>query len=140
MTSTTSKTRTIRTGGGKAKSTATAPKAVESPSKTEMAKEPRLVHTGTASSTYRLGKKLTPLRQDYRAGDMTAKDNEALRDLMKLADKDGAFTRRNLDAGRLGRLFTQGFIHYEEIGVVDPEQVITITDKAKAFVKPVKAA
>lgn len=141
MTTPTQKTRPVRTPSTTkaAKSAAAAPK-VEDQTKATMAKEPRPIHTGTVASTYRIGKKLTPLRTDYRAGDMTQKDNEFLREVIVLAGESGKFERRNIDAGRLGRLFTQGFVTYDEIGVVDPSQQISITQKAKDFVKPVKAA
>lgn len=141
MTASTQKTLTVRTPSNqKAVKPAAAPKVEETQTKATMAKEPRPTHTGTVASTYRIGKKLTPLRTDYRAGDMTQKDNEFLREVIALAGKMGTFERRNIDAGRLGRLFTQGFVTYDEIGVVDPAQPISITDKAKEFVKPVKAA
>ena len=67
-------------------------------------------------------------------------DNEFLRDVITLAGSEGHFQRRNIDAGRLGRLYTQGFVRYDEIGVVDPAQVIHVTEKAREFVKPVRAA
>lgn len=139
MTTPTQKIRNVRTT---AKKPAAAPKVEETKTQTkaEMAKEPRPVHTGAASSTYRVGKKLTPLRTDYRAGDMSQKDNEFLREVIGLAGKNGKFERRNIDAGRLGRLYTQGFVTYEETGVPDPAQMISITQKAKDFTKPVKAA
>ena len=141
MTTSTQKTRTVRTPSTpKAVKPAAAPKVEETQTKATMAKEPRPTHTGTVASTYRIGKKLTPLRTDYRAGDMTAKDNEFLRDVITLAGSEGHFQRRNIDAGRLGRLYTQGFVRYDEIGVVDPAQVIHVTEKAREFVKPVRAA
>lgn len=144
MTTSTQKTRTIRTGSKpapKAPETSAAPKMEEPKTKREMANpEPRAVHTGHAPSTFRLGKKLTPLRVDYRCGQMSEKDNEFLKDVINLADKSGKFERRNIDAGRLGRLFTLGFVTYEDTGVVDSKQIISITDKAKDFLKPVKAA
>ena len=142
MTTTAPKTRTIRTPANPkvAKVTAPAPKVEETKTKATMAKEPRPTHVGTTASTFRIGKKLTPLRIDYRAGDMTQKDNEFLREVITLAGKTGSFERRNIDAGRLGRLFTQGFVTYDEIGVVDPAQKISVTAKAKDFTKPVKAA
>jgi len=143
MTTHQQKTRPVRTGG-KDKSTsiaAPAPKMEEAKTKAAMAKEPRLAYSGIASSTYRVGKKLTPLRTNYRAGDMSQKDNEFLREVLDtVADKDGEFQRRNIDAGRLGRLYTLGFVTYDEIGVVDPKQTIRVTDKAREFVKPVRAA
>lgn len=143
MTTSHQKTRPVRTGG-KDKNTVsvdTDPKMVEAKTKASMAKEPRPTYAGTASSTYRVGKKLTPLRTDYRAGDMSQKDNEFLHDVLNtVADSGGEFQRRNIDAGRLGRLYTLGFVTYDEIGVVDPMQVIRVTEKAREFMKPVRAA
>lgn len=143
MTTSTQKTRPVRTPSTTkaAKPAAAAPKVEDQPqTKAQMAKEPRPMHTGTAVSTYRTGKKLTPLRTDYRAGDMSQKDSDFLREVVSFADKNGTFERLNIDAGRLGRLFTQGFVTYDDIGIADPKQVITITQKARDFVKPVRAA
>lgn len=139
---TTPKIRNIRTSAKKTN----APKVEETQiapaaTKREMANpEPRPTHQGTASSTYRVGKKLTPLRTDYRCGQMSEKDNEFLREAIALGGKSGIFPRRNIDAGRLGRLYTLGFVTYEDIGVVTADQPIKITPKAKEYTKPVKAA
>lgn len=145
MTTTTKTVRSAR-ANAKAAAKATAPKAapsqkVDAPTKREMATaEVRLAHQGTAASTYRIGKNLTPLRTDYRAGQMSEKDNDFLKDVAVLAGKDGKFERRNLDAGRLGRLFTLGFVTYDETGVADPKQTIKVTQKLSEFLRPVKAA
>ena len=115
--------------------------AQKAPTKRQMATaEPRPVHEGSASATYRTGRTLKPLRTDYRCGQMSEKDNEFLRDVVKLGGTSGKFERRNIDAGRLGRLYTLGFVTYEDTGSADTKQIITVTDKAAAYLKPVKAA
>jgi hypothetical protein len=122
---------------------AEATEATQAParSKKELAEvEPRRLHTGATPSSFRVGKSLTPLRHDYRCGQMTQKDHGFLKDCIAFADPKGQFPRLNADAGRVGRLYTQQFVTYEETGVYDEDQIITLTDKAREYTKPVKAA
>jgi hypothetical protein len=118
--------------------------ATEAPakrSKKELAEvEPRRLHSGNTPSSFRVGKSLTPLRHDYRCGQMTQKDHSFLKDCIDFASPEGTFPRLNADAGRLGRLYTQQFVTYDEIGVYDEDQTIALTDKAREFTRPIKAA
>lgn len=109
--------------------------------KKEMAQaEVREMHSGLTPSSFRVGKSLTPLRKDYRAGQMSEKDHGFLKDCISFADSKGQFKRLNADAGRIGRLYTLQFVDFEETGVYDANQIVTLTAKAREFVKPVKAA
>lgn len=123
----------------KAASPATETKVVKT--KKEMAEaEPRPVHNGVTPATYRVSKKLTPLRKDYKAGTMNDKDVSFVREVVALGGTSGKFERRNLDAGRVGRLFTFGMVDFEETGVSDPAQIITVLPKAKTYLKAPTAA
>jgi len=128
----------------KVETQATEGAATEAPAKRtkkELAEvEPRRLHVGNTPSSFRVGKSLTPLRHDYRCGQMTQKDHSFLKDCIDFADASGKFPRLNADAGRLGRLYTQQFVSYDEIGVYDEDQTISLTDKAREFTRPVKAA
>jgi hypothetical protein len=105
----------------------------------EMAQvEEREVHKGKTPSSFRIGKSLTPLRKDYRAGQMTAKDHGFLKDCQEFAGAAGKFKRLNADAGRIGRLFTLKFVEFEETGVYDQNQIVALTAKGKAFGKLTK--
>jgi hypothetical protein len=115
--------------------------AAPAPTKKEMAQaETRRMHAGVTPSSFRIGKTLTPLRHDYRAGQMTSKDHGFLHDCINFAAPDGTFPRLNAVAGRLGRLYTMQFVTFAETGVYDENQTIALTDKAREYVKPVRAA
>jgi hypothetical protein len=114
--------------------------SVESSRKTKKEKPARLVWNGDTEATYRRGAKLTPLRHDYKASVINDKDVSLVRELASFADEEHKVSRRNLDAGRLGRLFVFGFVDFEETGIADYEQSITITEKGLAFVRPTRAA
>jgi len=116
-------------------------KEVEAPVQTmkEMAQvEEREVHKGKTPSSFRIGKSLTPLRKDYRAGQMTDKDHGFLKDCQDFADAEGKFKRLNADAGRIGRLYTLKFVEFDETGVYDQSQIVTLTAKGKMFGKLAK--
>lgn len=97
------------------------------------------MHNGKTPSSFRTGKKLTPLRHDYRVGQMSQYDEGFLRDCLSIAGPNGKFPRLNADAGRLGRLYTLEFVKYDETGVASRDQIITLTSKAHNFVKAVTA-
>jgi hypothetical protein len=110
--------------------------SVEKKSQKELAQaEPLPMHFGKTPSSFRVGKKLTPLRHDYRLGQMSALDDSFLRDCVGFADSEGRFPRLNADAGRLGRLYALKFVTYDEIGVADRNQIVTLTAKAFDYVK-----
>lgn len=128
----------LKTPAVKNKPAAKVEEATQTPK--EMAQPEKLeVHTGKTPSSFRVGKKLTPLRHDYRCGAMSVLDAGFLRDCISIADKDGKFKRLNADAGRLGRLYRLEFVTYDEIGVSDREQIIALTTKAFDYVKAVTA-
>jgi hypothetical protein len=111
---------------------------VEAPVETmkEMAQaEVREMHSGKTPSSFRIGKSLTPLRKDYRAGQMTDKDHGFLKDCQQFADAEGKFKRLNADAGRIGRLYTLKFVEFDETGVYDQNQIVRLTAKGKMFGK-----
>lgn len=129
--------QTTATKKVRAKPAATA--QVEKPVKEMTKAEPLPVHEGKTPSSFRVGKKLTPLRHDYRCGQMSALDDGFLRDCVGFANAQGEFPRLNADAGRLGRLYTLKFVTYDETGVADRNQIIALTAKARDYVKAVTA-
>ena len=123
------------------KTTAAATEPKLAPTKKEMAEAtPRPVHSGLTTATYRVGKKLTPLRKDYKAGTINNTDVSFIREVVQLGGNSGKFERRNLDAGRVGRLYTFGMVDFDETGVSDPEQIITVLPKARTYLKAAPAA
>ena len=129
----------VQTATKKVRAKPTPAAQVEKPVKEMTKAEPLPTHSGATPSSFRVGKKLTPLRHDYRCGQMSALDDGFLRDCLGFANDNGQFPRLNADAGRLGRLYTLKFVTYDETGVADRNQIITLTAKAFDYRKAVSA-